>query len=81
MSRARNKKLTPLPEGVEVGKPVSYYANGWRFGTLAEIKGNEAGVKGVGTYLHAATRLKWVKITDLKAVTQEKGGDSERSKH
>jgi len=68
-NRKRNTNLTPIPAGVEIGKPVSYYSNGWRFGTLVEISGNDAGIKTAGTYKHEEpTRLKWILVSDLKAV-------------
>ena len=60
------RKLVPLPDGIEVGKVVSYYLNGWRLGTLQEVKGNLVGIKPVGTYLHDNKNMKWVNITDLK---------------
>ena len=64
----RKKSLLPLPEGVIVGLPVAYYQNGWRRGTLEKVEGNEAGIKVAGTYLHPQARLKWVSVSDLKAV-------------
>lgn len=60
------KKLILLPEGIEVGRVVSYYLNGWRLGTLQEVKGNLVSIKPVGTYLHCKKNLKWVPITDIK---------------
>jgi hypothetical protein len=70
VTRKRGKKFLPLPEGVEVGKPVRYYSNGWRFGTLAEVSGNDAGIDIGKSYAHpeVKTRLKWVNISDIKKV-------------
>ena len=70
-TRKRNKNLIPLPEGIAVGDMVSFYNNGWRFGRLDEVKGNEVGIH-IGNYLHpeGATRLKWVGITDIKRINE-----------
>jgi hypothetical protein len=64
----RRKTFSPLPEGINIGDVISYYANGWRTGRLDKVKGNEVGIYPTGTYLHAAERLKWVLISDIKKV-------------
>lgn len=66
------RKLVPLPDGIEVGKVVSYYLNGWRLGTLQEVKGNLAGIKPIGTYLHYHKNMKWVNINDLKRADENR---------
>ena len=71
MTRKRNKNLIPLPEGVEINKTVKFYLNGWRFGRLDKVEGNEAGIH-IGNYAHpdAVTRLKWVPIADIRKVDE-----------
>lgn len=64
-TRKRNKNLNPLPEGVAVGDTIRYYLNGWRFGRLDKVQGNEAGI-----HTGDKTRLKWVGITDIKRVDE-----------
>lgn len=71
MPKKVKKTFIPLPDGVTVGELVRYYSNGWRTGHLEEVSGNDAGVRSVGTYLHGPTRLKWVSVTDLEAVSKK----------
>lgn len=70
MSKAK-KSLPPLPDGIEIGKHVIFYLNGWRHGTLIEVKGKLLGVQPVGTYEHAKKHIKWVGFDDVKKVDSE----------
>ena len=65
----RKAKLQPLPEGVEVGKPVRYYKNGWYIGTLRSIKGNLGSIVQQG-YNSESKRhnAKLIPIADMKKI-------------
>jgi len=70
MPKARRKNLIPLPEGVEVGKNVRYYLNGWRYGRLDKIEGNNAGIHVNAAYSGVEKRLKWISVADIKKVDE-----------
>lgn len=54
----------PLPEGIEIGKYVSYYDEGWRVGTLVEVIGTTVSIKPMGNNKHVVK----VGMDDIKKV-------------
>jgi hypothetical protein len=72
MPRKVNKTVVPLPDGVEVGGLVRYYAMGWRTGYLEEINGNEAGIRPINGYRSTEKKqLVYVYVVELKPVTEK----------
>jgi hypothetical protein len=61
----RKIKLLPLPEGVEVGKLIKYYSNGWRVGRLRSVKGNAGSVVQQGFGEDMKRHAKLIPIEDM----------------
>jgi hypothetical protein len=65
----RKIKLNPLPEGVEVGKLVRYYSNGWYIGQLRSVKGNTASIVRQGYGADAKRHnAKLIPFMDIKKI-------------
>ena len=65
----RKSNLLPLPEGVEVGKLVRYYGNGWHVGQLRSVKGNTGSVVPQGyNSENKKHNAKLILITDMKKI-------------
>jgi hypothetical protein len=62
----KEKKATPLPEGVQIGSLVSYYDEGWRTARLASVEGIYAYLQPL-VYGHKKHDKK-VPIADIKRV-------------
>lgn len=65
----RKANLQPLPEGVEVGKLVSYYGNGWHIGQLRSVKGNLGSIVPQGyNSENKKHNAKLIPISDMKKI-------------
>jgi hypothetical protein len=50
----------------EIGKPVQYYQEGWRCGTLESIK------KGIAKIIHPTTGSHKIPVNDIRSIKCEK---------
>lgn len=66
------KIIIPLPAGVALGAMLRYYSNGWRTGRLEKVKGNDMGIRPVGTQLYKDAHLKWINVSDVEALDKPK---------
>lgn len=71
-SKAKRRETIPLPEGFIMGKLITYYDFGWRFGYLKEVRaaGYEVGIKPIAGYKKSAHNLTWHKVEDCRPVKE-----------
>lgn len=62
------KAVETLPTGLVLGELVYYYLEGWRVGTLVEVKGSRAHIRPVAAFKASTPHLIWAQLEDVKGI-------------